>query len=279
MQQKCPNCGSDKNRPDAMFCLVCGHTLSALVPAPGLAPSVMPAVAQLLLPSGMIFQLVGLVTTIGRDPDNDVVLQDNQVSRRHAEIREQGGGYVLEDLGSSNGTTVNGQRIAAPWPLQPGDQIGIGSTTLVFQGPATGLGPPGGRQPTKVVSGAAAGIPPFRTWPSPPQVEGEVRHVDGPHQEKKGGLAGKACLAVLLAWVYPVLAFLPFLKGSEITVRYLRVEDVGSGEQWGVTMRGDPSSNVAIGDLIAVWGKRQGRNVIMQASYNYTTDSEIRLKT
>lgn len=278
MQQRCPNCGSDKNRPVASFCLVCGHTLSALVPAPGPALSVMPAVAQLILPSGMVFQVTGPVTTLGRDPDNDVVLQDNQVSRCHAEIHEQGGGYVLEDLGSSNGTTVNGQRIAAPWPLQPGDQIGIGSATIVFQGPAAGLGPPGGRQPTKVVSGAPAGIPPLRAWRSPPQVEGEVRHVDGPHQEKKGGLGGKACLAVLLGWINPILSFLPFMKGSEVTVRYLRMEDIRTGEPWGVTMRGDPSSNVTIGDLIAVWGKKQGRNVIMQAGYNYTTESEIRLK-
>ena len=69
-------------------------------------------------------------TTIGRSEDCAVVLADDQASRRHAVIRRQGDGYVIEDLGSRNGTFVNGSRIDRPTPLRPGDVITIGSSRL-----------------------------------------------------------------------------------------------------------------------------------------------------
>ncbi|MBM4465178.1 MAG: FHA domain-containing protein [Chloroflexi bacterium] len=63
--------------------------------------------------------------TIGRSEDCDVVLIERQVSRRHAQIRRLDGQYVLEDLGSRNGTYVNGREVTEPYVLQDGDEIQI----------------------------------------------------------------------------------------------------------------------------------------------------------
>jgi len=71
--------------------------------------------------------------TIGRSRDCDVVLGDANVSRRHAELRPRGGGWMIADLGSTNGVAVNGARIERPQPLRRGDRIEIGTTTLTFE--------------------------------------------------------------------------------------------------------------------------------------------------
>ena len=70
---------------------------------------------------------------IGRGPDNDLVLNDALVSRSHAAIRVQGEFPVLHDLGSTNGTFVNGERIAAPQRLVPGDAVRMGDTVLIYE--------------------------------------------------------------------------------------------------------------------------------------------------
>ena len=62
---------------------------------------------------------------IGRGPECDLVVADRQVSREHAIIRKSEGAYLLEDLGSKNGTHLNGVRIEAPFVLQDGDEIQI----------------------------------------------------------------------------------------------------------------------------------------------------------
>ncbi len=69
------------------------------------------------------------VITIGRAPSNKVTISDGQVSGRHAEVRPEGAGYVLVDVGSTNGTLLNGAKIPpqAPQPLRDGDMINIGS--------------------------------------------------------------------------------------------------------------------------------------------------------
>ncbi len=69
---------------------------------------------------------------IGRDPQNDVVLDDRRVSRKHAEIRLRLGRYTLYDLQSTNGTYVNGRRVAER-VLDDGDQISVGGLELVFR--------------------------------------------------------------------------------------------------------------------------------------------------
>jgi predicted component of type VI protein secretion system len=66
-------------------------------------------------------------TTVGRD-DCDVVLTDPEVSRRHAVLVARSDGLAIEDLGSTNGTWVNGERIAAPEPIRAGDEVRFGNT-------------------------------------------------------------------------------------------------------------------------------------------------------
>jgi len=69
---------------------------------------------------------------IGRSRECDIVVDDANVSRRHAEIRPRGGAWVLTDLGSTNGTRLRGRRIEHPEVIQPGDEIEVGASLIAF---------------------------------------------------------------------------------------------------------------------------------------------------
>jgi DNA-binding response OmpR family regulator len=69
---------------------------------------------------------------IGREEDCDIVLPSRQVSRNHARIRRSGGRHILEDLGSKNGTFVNGQELTEPYILQDGDEIQVALSFRLF---------------------------------------------------------------------------------------------------------------------------------------------------
>ncbi len=83
------------------------------------------------LPTGQRVVLGEFVVTIGRMPGSTITLNDGNVSRNHAEIRPTDAGFVVVDLGSTNGTKVNGQRIRER-ELRDGDSVTFGSTTIVF---------------------------------------------------------------------------------------------------------------------------------------------------
>lgn len=78
------------------------------------------------------FELKGRVVTIGRHPNNDISLLLESVSRFHAKLELIGTRWVVTDLNSSNGTFVNGERIAAPRPLSEGDVLTLGRADFVF---------------------------------------------------------------------------------------------------------------------------------------------------
>jgi predicted component of type VI protein secretion system len=133
-------------------------------------------------------------TTIGRE-GCDIVLTDSEVSRRHAAIRSAAQGVAIEDLGSTNGTYVNGERIGAPRLLGDGDEVQIGSTVLRLRAPraatklaqaqpgatklgqattvrATGAGePPAAAPPPAGAQGRRGDVPPPDLQPS------AIRHV------------------------------------------------------------------------------------------------------
>jgi hypothetical protein len=88
--------------------------------------------AELVMPDGRRVALGAQPLVIGRLPECDVVLNDSNVSRRHAELRRSGDGVFLTDLGSTNGTRVNGTPVREQI-LASGDEVSVGSTKLIFE--------------------------------------------------------------------------------------------------------------------------------------------------
>jgi pSer/pThr/pTyr-binding forkhead associated (FHA) protein len=76
---------------------------------------------------GTVFELTKEVTMLGRDVTNDIPLGDAEISRQHARLTRTPGGMVLEDLGSTNGTFVNGERVTRVI-LKSGDEIRFGES-------------------------------------------------------------------------------------------------------------------------------------------------------
>lgn len=99
---------------------------------------------------GKVFELTHGEMTIGRDVSNHIVINDPEVSRKHARLLTQAGGFMIEDLGSTNGTFVGNQRLLGPHLLRHGETIMLGENVeltfeaMLFDPNAT------------VVSGAAA---------------------------------------------------------------------------------------------------------------------------
>lgn len=87
---------------------------------------------SLVLPDGRRFQLGDATVTLGRLSDCAIVLSDPQASRHHAEVRYGERGYMVADLGSTNGTMVNGMLVTTHH-LRDGDVIGIGSTAIRYE--------------------------------------------------------------------------------------------------------------------------------------------------
>jgi hypothetical protein len=89
-------------------------------------------VGAVVLPGGERVRVGDDPVTIGRLPECEVTLNDQNVSRRHAEVRREGDEFHVVDLGSTNGTKVNGTRVKQQ-RLNDGDEITVGSSTLRFE--------------------------------------------------------------------------------------------------------------------------------------------------
>ena len=87
---------------------------------------------SLVLPAGQRFPLADQAISIGRRPDSNIVLADPNVSRSHAEIRPHGDSFLLIDLGSTNGSKVNGVRVDQR-VLHDGDELTFGNTHMRFE--------------------------------------------------------------------------------------------------------------------------------------------------
>lgn len=82
--------------------------------------------------AGIVFTLQQGAMTVGRTKETDIFLQDDQVSRMHAQFTIERGETRLQDLDSTNGTTINGKKIAAEASLSDGDEVQIGGTSFRF---------------------------------------------------------------------------------------------------------------------------------------------------
>jgi len=81
---------------------------------------------------GRAYELVGEVVTVGREADNALRLPDPSVSRHHCRLRHGAGGWVVEDLQSSNGVLVNDE-LTPSAPLQDGDTLALGEVRMTFR--------------------------------------------------------------------------------------------------------------------------------------------------
>ena len=103
-----------------------------------MAPAAPPSgAARLLVTDGALrgrtYPLGTSAALLGRSPSCTLVLEDDYASNRHARIFPQHGGWWVEDLGSTNGTYVDDERISAPVELTPGRQVRIGQTVIELQ--------------------------------------------------------------------------------------------------------------------------------------------------
>ena len=135
----------------------------------GTTPGKIPGGAFLILDNGQHFPLDRPVINIGRRIDNQIVLEDQHVSRTHAQLRVRDGRFVLFDLGSTGGTKVNGRKVKQHI-LRPGDVITIASMRMVY-----------GEDPGGPPDTSTAYMPPF-----PPRPAGDQRTVTGGFDRKEG---------------------------------------------------------------------------------------------
>ncbi|NUM45398.1 MAG: FHA domain-containing protein [Anaerolineales bacterium] len=126
---------------------------------------------------GKVFPISKGEMHIGRDISNEIVINDAEVSRKHVRIVIQAGEVIIEDLGSTNGTFVNEQRISGPYTLVAGDTLQLGEhVLLVFEAAlqasdATVAVPPGGVMPAPDFDGEPTPLQPLpapSTMPPPP---------------------------------------------------------------------------------------------------------------
>jgi hypothetical protein len=103
-----------------------------VAPPARMRPAKPAAAAWLVSRDGRNYQLCASETTIGRSPENDIYLDgDTTVSKNHAKITEQNGHFRLVDLGSTNGTRLNGKAVRSAVLLQPNDEIQFGDHTFL----------------------------------------------------------------------------------------------------------------------------------------------------
>jgi hypothetical protein len=163
---------------------------------------------------------------VGRDISNDIAINESEISRKHARLTLQGDTFVVEDLGSTNGTFVNAQRLMGPHVLRPGELVMFGenvgmvfeavaydpNATMVAAGPAAPQTPVPGAQPY-----AAPSTPPLYAQ----QIPASPAEAYAPPAKKKRSclkwlLAGCGCLLVLLCIVAVILVILYYAAPHDL---------------------------------------------------------------
>lgn len=294
MDIACPSCGA-YNRPVAKYCGICGAQLPAQnlqiipqKPASALPTQLKSAQDAMLVLPGNITLPLEIINTLGRDTQqcNLTFSDDERMSRQHIRIEQQNGQWMLADLNSANGTFVNNTRVSnLPVVLKSGDVIQAGRQVITFQMGGI-LSPPVGSQlplsPGNSPIHLYSSQPPmggWHQWKQPPVVEGNVEYRSERYSVKRDDLAKRGCLAVVLAVIVsPVLAFLPFLQGHDLSALDFRVKDYQSGKLVDVQVRGELLGNINQGDVVAMWCKNQNGQLILVSAYNYISGQNVGVK-
>jgi FHA domain len=176
---------------------------------------------------GQIYELDSPEVSIGRDIANDIVINDVEVSRKHARLTREGDRYKIEDLNSTNGTYIDGQRLIGPHLMAIGEVIMFGDNVgVVFDGepvdldatvpspvdigstPVAAIAAPVVSQPQPAPTPA----PQVRVVPAPQQVLPEIPAEEAEEPAKKPInswlLAGCGCLVVIILLVIALLVFI-----------------------------------------------------------------------
>ena len=178
---------------------------------------------------GKVIELSKNELQIGRDVNNDIMINDAELSRRHARLVLQGGGYVLEDLGSTNGTFVNGTRLSGPHVLQPGETIRFGdNVTLSFEvagfDPNATVASVQAAAPAQAPAKTPAAAPPAAA-PAQPASGYAGQVPDGPDSSSKSGALGNilgnrslmiGCAALLVVGACAGIAALWYIDSNSL---------------------------------------------------------------
>ncbi len=135
-----------------------------------------------------VYELKDEVINLGRDITNNIVINDREVSRHHLRLMRGAEGYTIEDLGSTNGTFINGKRVTGATPLKNGDMIGLGETvTLGYELMRAGMSPSASpapqARPYQPAPTPAAPTPEQAVYPTPqPQPPAASPYQAAPNQ-------------------------------------------------------------------------------------------------
>ncbi len=167
---------------------------------------------------GQAYTMVGDTLAIGRAPENDIVLDDPQVSRHHAQVLRRGEEIVVEDLGSTNGTLVNGRRISEPHVLQPTETIAVGASFFSVEGfPAlTTVGVPPYQEEASYPTGAPYPAGPLPQAPAPADTRSDRQAEGTPSWLAIGWVGGLLIIVVVIVTLGGLTAWL--LTRSQVQV-------------------------------------------------------------
>lgn len=229
MSNKCLYCGYD-NRDTAGFCAQCQTALPAsssyaplgpALPTPAFASAAPPAV---LIGAGQRFSLTGGTVLVGRSPGCQLVLSDFSVSSNHAEIFWDGAQYLVRDLGSRNGTLLNGRRVTNDTPLFSGAQVFFGAVEFTFEMVGAASAAPalysGGTQAIspqqmqrQIAKGVASGSGGASHGRGQPQVSGKILSEPSERQEQPPPDPARSLvmLAVVLLFMGMLCSFIATL--------------------------------------------------------------------
>lgn len=134
-----------------------------------------------------VYELNKDIITLGRDITNDIVINDPEASRHHLRLTRGAGGFTVEDLGSTNGTFINGRRLTGAQPLNNGDMVGLGETVTlgyeIARAPGAAQGSPPSPPAQQPVSGEQG--QPYPPPASPPAYQPPQQPYSPPAYEEQ----------------------------------------------------------------------------------------------